>query len=109
MIRLMYRIFNRALNISCERSSFIGYTGGYAAYEPLKEDNAFNHEYVVHGNGEYTNEEVWVNTCEIHVLLATVALASMNVSKGKLTQCLRAFQLHREIYFVVRCTDRMSC
>jgi hypothetical protein len=32
-------------------------------------------QYVVHGDGEYADDEVHVNTCESHASRATVALA----------------------------------
>ncbi len=46
------------------------YTDGFRAYEPLDEDDAFDREYVVHGDGEYANGDVHVNTCESHGSLA---------------------------------------
>jgi len=42
------------------------YTDGFRAYEPLEADVAFHREYVVHGDGEYADDEVHVNTCESH-------------------------------------------
>ncbi len=41
-------------------------TDGFRAYEPLEEDDAFDREYVVHGDGEYVDGDVHVNTCESH-------------------------------------------
>jgi transposase-like protein len=46
------------------QESMTVYTDGFRAYEPLNEDDAFDREYVVHGEGEYADEEVHVNTCE---------------------------------------------
>ena len=37
-------------------------TDGVRAYEPLDEADAFNHECVVHGDGEYVDGDVHVNT-----------------------------------------------
>ncbi len=51
-------------------------TDGFGAYELLEENDAFSHEYVVHGDGEYANDEVHVNTCKGTVAPATVALAA---------------------------------
>jgi len=39
-------------------------------YEPLEEDDASTREYVVHGDGEYDDGDVHVNTCESHASLA---------------------------------------
>ena len=46
------------------------YTDGFRAYEPLEEDDAFTPEYAVHGDGEYVDADVHVNTCESHASLA---------------------------------------
>ncbi|MUV61935.1 IS1595 family transposase [Halobacterium sp. CBA1126] len=75
------------------------YTDGFRAYEPLDEDDAFDRKYVVHGDGEYADEEVHVNTCESHASLTRRWLSPhRGVSKDKLTQYLRAFQLRRELF-----------
>jgi len=68
-------------------------------YGALDEDDAFNREYVVHGDGEYADDEVHVNTCESHRRVSDAWLSPhRGVSKDKLTQYLRAFQLRRELY-----------
>ncbi len=70
------------------------YTDGFRAYEPLDEDDAFDREYVVHGDGEYADGDVHVNTCESHGSLARSWLSPhRGISKDKLTPYLRAFQL----------------
>jgi transposase-like protein len=75
------------------------YTDGFRVYEPLEDDAAFKREYVIHGEGEYADGEVHVNTCESHASLARRWLSPYRgISKDKLIQCLRAFQLRREIY-----------
>ena len=71
-----------------KEESLTVYTDGFRAYEPLEDDDAFAREYVVHGDGEYADDEVHVNTCEPH----------RGVSKDKLTQYLKAFELSRELY-----------
>ena len=48
----------------------IVYTDGFRAYEPLDEDGTLDKQFVVHGEGEYANGDMYVNTCESHVLLA---------------------------------------
>jgi transposase-like protein len=47
-----------------QQESITVYTDGFRAYEPLEDDDAFDHEYVVHGDSEYADDEVHVNTCE---------------------------------------------
>jgi len=39
---------------------------GFRSYEPLDEDDAFTHEYVVHVDVEYVDEEVDVYIYEGH-------------------------------------------
>jgi len=74
------------------------YTDGFRAYEPLDEDDAFEREYVVHGEGEYADGEVHVNTCESHASLARRWLSPhRGVSKDKLTPYLRAVQLRKRV------------
>jgi len=66
---------------------------------PLEVDDAFDREYVVHGNGEYADDEVHVNTCESHESLVRPWLSPYRgISKDKLTPYPRAFQLRRELY-----------
>ncbi len=78
----------RLLLADRQQESLTVYTDGFRTYEPLEEDEAFNREYVVHGDGEYADDEVHVNTCESH----------RGISKDKLTQYLRAFQLRWELF-----------
>ena len=49
------------------QESLTVYTDGFRAYDPLDEGNAFTREYVLHGDGEYVDGDVHVNTCESHV------------------------------------------
>ena len=75
------------------------YTDGFSAYDPLEEDDQFDREYVVHGDGEYADDTIHVNTCESHASLARRWLSPhRGISKDRLTQYLRAFQLRREVY-----------
>ncbi|MDB9253350.1 IS1595 family transposase [Halorubrum ezzemoulense] len=75
------------------------YTDGFRAYDPLTEDEQLDREYVVHGDGEYADDTVHVNTCESHASLARRWLSPhRGISKDRLTQYLRAFQLRRELY-----------
>jgi len=55
------------------------YTDGFRAYEPLEEDDTFTSDYVIHGNGEYVDEEVHVNSCETHGSL----VRSMTLAQSK--------------------------
>ena len=82
-----------------QQESLTVYTDGFRAYEPLDEDDAFTRDYVVHGDGEYVDGDVHVNTCESHASLARRWLSPhRGVSKNRLTPYLRAFQLRREVF-----------
>ena len=89
----------RLLLADRQQESLTVFTDGFRAYEPLEDDDAFDREYVVHNDGEYADDEVHVNTCESHASLTRRWLSPhRGVSKDKLTQYLRAFQLRRELY-----------
>jgi transposase len=88
----------RLLLADRQQESLTVYTDGFRAYEPLDEDDAFTREYVVHGDGEYVDGDVHVNTCESHTSLARRWLSPhRGVSKDRLTPYLRAFRLRREV------------
>jgi len=75
------------------------YTDGFSAYDPLGEGDQFDRKYVVHGDGEYADDADHVNTCESHTSLVRRWLSPhRGISKDRLTQYLRAFQLRRELY-----------
>ncbi|SEO30488.1 Transposase and inactivated derivatives [Halogranum amylolyticum] len=89
----------RLLLADHEEESLTVYTDGFRAYDPLEDDDEFTREYVVHGDGEYADGDVHVNTCESHASLARRWLSPhRGVSKDKLTQYLRAFQLRSELF-----------
>ena len=89
----------RLLLADRQQESLTIYTDGFQAYDPLEEDDSFEREYVIHGDGEYVDGEVHVNTCESHGSLLRPWLSPhRGVSKDKLTQYLRAFQLRRELF-----------
>ena len=89
----------RLLLADRQQESLTIYTDGFRAYEPLEEDDAFTREYVVHGDGEYVDGDVHVNTCESHASLARRWLSPhRGVSKDRLTPYFRAFQLRREVF-----------
>jgi len=89
----------RLLLADRQQESLTVYTDGFRAYEPLEEDDAFTREYVVHGDGEYVDGDVHVNTCESHASLARRWLSPhRGVSKDRLTPYFRAFQLRREVF-----------
>ncbi|WP_396611643.1 IS1595 family transposase [Haloferax sp. S1W] len=89
----------RLLLADHEEVSLTVYTDGFRAYDPLEDDDEFAREYVVHGDGEYADGDVHVNTCESHASLARRWLSPhRGVSKDKLTQYLRAFQLRSELF-----------
>ena len=89
----------RLLLADRQQESVTVYTIGFRAYDPLDEDDAFDREYVVHGDGEYVDGDVHVNTCESHASLTRRWLSPhRGVSKDGLTPYLRAFQLRREVF-----------
>ncbi|WP_049934287.1 IS1595 family transposase [Haloplanus natans] len=89
----------RLLLADRQQESVTVYTDGFRAYDPLDEDDAFTREYVVHGDGEYVDGAVHVNTCESHASLARRWLSPhRGVSKDRLTPYIRAFQLRREVF-----------
>ncbi|ELZ86033.1 ISH4-type transposase [Haloferax elongans ATCC BAA-1513] len=89
----------RLLLADHEEESLTVYTDGFRAYNPLEDDDEFTREYVVHGDGEYADGDVHVNTCESHASLVRRWLSPhRGVSKDKLTQYLRAFQLRSELF-----------
>ena len=88
----------RLLLANRKEESLTVYTDGFQAYEPLEEDDAFTREYIAHGNGEYADDKVHVKTCEGHASLRRWLSPHRGVSKDKLTQYLRAFELRRELY-----------
>jgi transposase-like protein len=82
-----------------EEESLTIYTDGFRAYDPLEDDDAYQRAVVVHGDGEYVDGDVHVNTCESHGSLLRPWLSPhRGVSKDKLTPYLRAFQLRRQIF-----------
>ena len=89
----------RLLLADHEQESLTIYTDGFRAYDPLEDDDEFDREYVVHGDGEYADGEVHVNGCESHRRVSDAWLSPhRGVSKDKLTPYLRAFELRRELY-----------
>ncbi|MCD2201700.1 IS1595 family transposase [Halobacterium sp. KA-4] len=89
----------RLLLAARQQESLTVYTDGFRAYDPLDEDDAFTRQYVVHGDGEYVDGAVHVNTCESHASLARRWLSPhRGISKDRLTPYLRAFQLRREVF-----------
>jgi transposase-like protein len=89
----------RLLLADHEEESLTVYTDGFRAYDPLEDDDEFHREYVVHGDGEYADGDIHVNTCESHASLVRRWLSPhRGVSKDKLTQYLRAFQLRSELF-----------
>lgn len=81
-----------------EEESLTVYTDGFRAYDSLGDDE-FTREYVVHGDGEFVDGNVHVNTCESHGRSSGPwLLPHRGIPKDKLTQYLRAFQLRREMF-----------
>jgi transposase-like protein len=88
----------RLLLAAAKQESVTVYTDGLRAYEPLDSDNAFDRQYVVHGEGEYADGDVHVNTCESRASLARRWLSPhRDVSKDKFMPYLRGLQLRQHI------------
>ena len=88
----------RLLLAGREKEPLTVYTDGFRAYDPLDDDERFHRESVIHANNEYVDGDAHVNTCESHGSLVRPWLSPhRGVSKDKLTQYLRAFQLRREL------------
>jgi transposase-like protein len=88
----------RLLFADHDEESLTAYTDGFRAYDPLEENDAFTRKYVVHGDREYADGDIHVNTCESHASLTRRWLyPHRGVSKDKLTSYLRAFQLRHEL------------
>ena len=88
----------RLLLVVIEEESLTVYTDGFRASDPLEDDENYQREAVIHGEGEYVDEDAHVNTCESHASLARRWFSPhRGVSKDKLTPYLRAFQLRRRI------------
>ena len=86
----------RLLLADHNEESLTVYTDGFRAYDPLEDDEEFNREYVVHGDGEYADGEIHINTCESHASLARRWLSPhRGISKDRLTPYFRAFQLRQ--------------
>jgi len=76
-----------------KEESLTVYTDGFRAYHLLENDDSFTREHVVHSDGKYANDEVYVNGCESHASLTRRWHAShRSVSKDKLTPYLRVFE-----------------
>ena len=89
----------RLLLAGREEESLRVYTDGFRTYDPLDDDDRFHRESVIHGDGEYADGDVHVNTCESHGSLLRPWLSPhRGISKDKLTPYLRAFQLRRQLF-----------
>jgi len=89
----------RLLLADREEEPLTVYIDGFRAYDPLDDDERFHREFVVHGDGEYVDGDVHVNTCESHGSLLRPWLSPhRGVSKNRLTLCPRAFQLRRQLF-----------
>ena len=89
----------RLLLAGREEESLRVYTDGFRAYDPLDDDERFHRESVIHGDGEYADGDVHVNSCESHGSLLRPWLSPhRGISKDKLTPYLRAFQLRRQLF-----------
>ena len=89
----------RLLLAGREEESLRVYTDGFRTYDPLDDDDRFHRESVIHGDGEYADGDVHVNSCESHGSLLRPWLSPhRGISKDKLAPYLRAFQLRRQLF-----------
>ena len=59
----------RLLLVDCEKKPLTAYPDGSRAYDPLDNDENYQREAVIHGEGEYVDGDAHVNTCESHASL----------------------------------------
>ena len=66
----------RLLFADHDEESLTVYTDGFRAYDPIEERRCIHPKYVVHGDGEYADGDIHVNSCkEPRVADATVVLS----------------------------------
>ncbi len=74
------------LLVNYDQESITVYTDGFRAYDPLEEYDVFTLKYVVHGDEEYADGDIHVNTCESHMSLTRRLLSPhQGMSRDKLT------------------------
>jgi len=56
----------RLLLADHQQESLFVYTDEFQAHEPLEKDELFDVKYGVHDDGEYTDDEEHVDSCESH-------------------------------------------
>ena len=89
----------RLLLADREEESLRVYTDGFRTCDLLDDDDRFHRESVIHGDGEYADGDVHVNTCESNGSLLRPWLSPhRGISNDKLTPYLRAFQLRRQLF-----------
>lgn len=89
----------RLLLIDRQQESMTVYTDGYLFYNPLERYNAFTRKCVVHSDGECADGQNHITTAESHASLARRwLLPHRGISKDRLTQYFRAFELRRQLY-----------
>jgi len=88
----------RFLQADRQQESSSVYPDGFRASEPLEEDDTFTRQYLVHGEVEYGDGDVHVNTSESHPRASDAWLSPpRGVSKDGFTPSLRAFHFRRDV------------
>ncbi len=82
-----------------EEESLTVFTDGFRAYDPLEDEEDFQREEEIHGDGGYVNGDARVNSGESHSRASDAWLSPhQGVSKDKFTSYLRVFQFRRRIF-----------
>jgi transposase-like protein len=75
------------------------YTDESRTYEALEDADAYDREYVIHGDGKCAGDEVHVKTCKSHGRTCDAWLSPhRGISNNRLTQYLRAFHLRWDLF-----------
>jgi hypothetical protein len=69
------------VNYYSQQQPLIIYTAEFCACDPLHRRRNIDHEYVVHGDSEYIDETVYVNTCESHRRVSNAWLSCIGASQ----------------------------
>ena len=82
----------RLLLDNYEEESLTVYTEGFRAYDPLKDDEDYHREAVIHSEGECVDEDAHVNTCESHASLVRRWLSPHRGSQRNRPNCTLTYQ-----------------
>jgi transposase-like protein len=75
----------RLLLANRQQEPLIIYTDEFYSYDPLEVDEKFGRECVVHGDDEYADDTVHVNTCEASQKIASHSISARSNSDENFT------------------------